>query len=326
MAQKGLISVIVPVYNVEKYISKCIESILLQDYENFECILVDDGSKDNSGKICDDFAIKDNRIIVIHKKNGGVSRARNCGLKEAKGEYVCFIDGDDYVSKEYLSFLRGLIVENGADISLTTCMFGNYSKQTQNKNKKWVLTGESSARELLSYRIPIGCYSKMFKKSLFDKKGGVRFFEDLKIGEGFNFNITCFLQAKKVACSNQKIYYYRRDNQSSAMSSYSEEKANNQMYSMERIEKQLKDAKLACDNEFGYAKWRTESDLYDLIVVCGKKDSKWYSLIRKNIRRGFMLSLKCNVSNKDRLRAFLFLIHPDIIPGIVKLRKKVYIG
>ena len=102
MDDNALISVIVPVYNVENYLYKCISSIITQSYGNFELILIDDGSIDKSGEICDSFSEKDNRIKVIHKVNEGVSSARNYGLKQARGEYICFVDSDDYVLNDYL--------------------------------------------------------------------------------------------------------------------------------------------------------------------------------------------------------------------------------
>ena len=96
-----LISVIVPVYNVENYIAQCIESVIKQTYTKFEIILVNDGSKDNSGKICDEYALKDERIKVIHKENAGVSSARNVGIKQSKGQWITFIDSDDWVEEKY---------------------------------------------------------------------------------------------------------------------------------------------------------------------------------------------------------------------------------
>lgn len=94
--EQALISVIVPVYNVEKYLPECVESIISQTYDNLEVILIDDGSTDRSGKICDEFAEKDSRIVVIHQKNSGVSAARNRGLDLCRGEYISFVDSDDY--------------------------------------------------------------------------------------------------------------------------------------------------------------------------------------------------------------------------------------
>lgn len=104
-----LISVIVPCYNVEEYLPKCIESILNQTYRNLEILLVDDGSPDNCGRICDEYAAKDSRIRIIHKKNGGLSDARNAALDVMTGEYVTFIDSDDYVSDDYVEYLYKII-------------------------------------------------------------------------------------------------------------------------------------------------------------------------------------------------------------------------
>ena len=112
------ISVIVPVYNVEKYLRKCIESILNQTFREFELILVDDGSTDSSGKICDEYALKDSRIKVIHKENGGASSARNAGLDVAKGEYIGFVDSDDWIEMDMYGELYRLIKENNTDISV----------------------------------------------------------------------------------------------------------------------------------------------------------------------------------------------------------------
>lgn len=110
--ENALVSVVVPVYNVEKYIARCIESILSQTYENLELILVDDGSSDQSGAICDEYAHKDNRVTVIHQKNAGVSRARNAGIDQAKGEFLFFVDSDDWVEPEHIQTLLPIDGEN----------------------------------------------------------------------------------------------------------------------------------------------------------------------------------------------------------------------
>ena len=110
------ISVIVPVYNVEKYLSRCVDSILNQTFTDFECILVDDGSPDNCGKICDEYAKKDKRVKVIHKQNGGLSDARNTGLDIAGGEYIYFLDSDDYVEYNLLEKLNDTICVCNAEM------------------------------------------------------------------------------------------------------------------------------------------------------------------------------------------------------------------
>ncbi len=112
-----LISIIIPVYNVERYLRECIDSIIAQTYKNLEIILVDDGSSDKSGEICDEYSKKDSRIKVIHKKNGGLSDARNVALDIAKGDYIGFIDSDDYIEKDMFQILYNLAEEYNAEIS-----------------------------------------------------------------------------------------------------------------------------------------------------------------------------------------------------------------
>ncbi len=114
-----LISVIVPVYNVEKYLRECIDSILSQTYSSFELILVDDGSGDSSSAICDEYAAIDKRIKVIHKENGGLSSARNAGLAKASGKYICFIDSDDFVTEDYLDKLYNTLIVSGSDVAFS---------------------------------------------------------------------------------------------------------------------------------------------------------------------------------------------------------------
>ena len=116
---KELISIIVAVYNGENYLNQCIESIVNQTYKELEIIIVDDGSNDSSYNIIKKYGERDDRIKIIHQLNGGVSMARNAALDVAKGEYIAFIDQDDYISKEYIEYLHKLIIQNNADISLT---------------------------------------------------------------------------------------------------------------------------------------------------------------------------------------------------------------
>ena len=122
-----IVSIIIPIYKVELYLERCIQSVLMQTYHNLEIILVDDGSPDLCGEICEDFAQKDSRVRVYHKQNGGLSDARNYGVEQAHGTYITFIDADDYVAPDYVEYLVGLLVKFDADISCC-CMI----KTTEN--------------------------------------------------------------------------------------------------------------------------------------------------------------------------------------------------
>lgn len=117
MANDNLVSVIVPVYNVKSYLEECFESICCQSYQNIEIILVDDGSTDGSGELCDDLATRDGRAVVLHKDNGGLSDARNAGLRLAKGDWISFIDSDDYVSPVFIEVLLNAALDTGCDIA-----------------------------------------------------------------------------------------------------------------------------------------------------------------------------------------------------------------
>ena len=135
MIEEKKISVIVPIYNVEKYLEKCINSIVFQTYKNIEILLIDDGSTDKSSYICEEWKKRDSRINVVHKANGGLSDARNCGLNIASGEYVCFIDSDDYIENDYIEKLYKILIENKLRVS--QCGI-NYINENDKKLKQIV--------------------------------------------------------------------------------------------------------------------------------------------------------------------------------------------
>lgn len=177
MSTTPLISVIVPVYNVEKYIARCVESIACQTYPNLEIILVDDGSPDGSGKICDDFAERDDRIKVIHKRNGGLSSARNAGIDASNGQLIAFVDGDDYVAPEMYETLYGILTENNADMSICDCEFVEENGKTiEDKSpeiKSEVLDKAQALERLNPLLYPywkyVTAWNKLYKKELFDE-------------------------------------------------------------------------------------------------------------------------------------------------------------
>lgn len=207
--ENPLISVIVPVYKVERYLHTCIDSVLNQIYKNLELILVDDGSPDNCPIICDEYAAKDIRVKVIHKENGGVSTARNVALDNAQGEYIAFLDGDDFWHSEYLKILFDLCIKNDADIAQCNFIRGFETVFPDIYKTAKVKTFDNHTIFLKGYAKIIVC-AKLYKRYLFD---GVRMPE----GKYFEDDFTTwkwYYRAKKIVVTNQPLYYYTQNNQS----------------------------------------------------------------------------------------------------------------
>lgn len=322
---KKIVTIIVPVYNVEKYLDKCIESILYQTYKNLEIILVDDGSTDNSGKIIDEYAKKDTRIVVIHKENGGVSSARNAGLNNSTGDYICFCDADDYLMNDYVEYLLNMALTNDVDIALTKNMFSNFNNKQATKDNIEKYTGERTAIDILSYNIPIGVYCKIFKRE-FLNKNNIRFLPEIFIGEGFNFNVDSFQRASKVAIGYRKVYFYRRDNETSATTKFSIEKWKNGLNAIEIMKKRLAIKSPRLLRAWKFAKWRTNVDVYSLLVTSDTKDlyKDFYIDCKKFGKKYCYLAFLNPTSKKEKVRAIMMLFFPSLIPKLVIYRRKKY--
>ena len=199
------LAVIVPVYNVEKLLPRCLDSILAQTFRDFTLILVNDGSTDGSGKICDEYAKKDERIRVIHKENGGVSSARNAGLDAADGEYITFIDSDDAIPQEYLETLYGAASGSGADIAVCDVVMINGEEETGRFScKHSTMTGVEGLELLLSRReINSGPYAKLIKSKTIS---GIRF-PKMKTYEDMIFNIAIFSNVQKIVNCHTEYHY-----------------------------------------------------------------------------------------------------------------------
>lgn len=212
----SLISIIVPIYKVENYLEKCIESILNQTYKDIEIILVDDGSPDNCGKICDEYAKKDKRIKVIHKQNGGLSDARNFGIDLATGEYIIFVDSDDYIDRNMCRILLNYAKKYDADI--VSCNFKDVyvnnvekiNKQCINKNLEIV----SNIKALYKYFLKnttdmVVVWNKLYKKKVFFDEKNVRFPKG-KLHEDMYTTYKLYYYASKIVFIDDILYYYFR--------------------------------------------------------------------------------------------------------------------
>lgn len=204
----NLVSVIVPVYKVEKELTRCLDSILSQTYKNLEILIVDDGSPDRCPQICDTYAKKDHRIKVFHKENGGLSSARNYAIERASGDYIAFIDSDDWVEDNFIELLLNNLLKEQADLSIVGYIFAWDSGKVQGNtigNEYEVMNTEQAIRELfIQKKFQCMVCTKLYKKELFNQ---VRFpegklFEDIAIG------LDIFKQCHKVVFDGQQKYYY----------------------------------------------------------------------------------------------------------------------
>jgi len=203
-----LISIIVPVYNVEKYIHQCVDSIINQTYKNIEIILVDDGSPDNCGKICDEYAEKDSRIKVIHKENGGLSDARNHGIDAANGEWLMFVDSDDYILPDMAGKLLCVAKENNVRMAVCGVILFDDEKEYVPSHLT-VDKGVYSAEDIFANNIPtsfVVAWNKIYDKHLFDEYR----FEKGRIHEDEIAAHHLIGQCDRVAVTEEKFYRYRQ--------------------------------------------------------------------------------------------------------------------
>ena len=300
-----LLSVIVPVYKTEKYLDKCINSIVNQTYKNLEIILVDDGSPDNCPQMCDEWAKKDGRIKVIHKENGGVSSARNCGLDIAVGEYVAFVDADDYAEPNmYEVLLQGLEEYNVpvAECSVfreyengTTERWGNADAEYEYVNKEDVLKRLLLSRDLLI----MSTWNKLFRSEAINS---IRFDESIRINEDLLFVFQVFSNIDRHIFINKSLYHYIY-----RISSASHKKNQEAMFDELKVLDELKN--ISPDSLMQYCIYgdviRSFSKLQELLVSDSLTEEV-FSFLRKRI-----------LDNKE------FVFSSPIVTSAIKFKTKV---
>ena len=207
----SLVTVILPVYNVEKYLKKGIESVLSQTYENLEILLVDDGSTDSSGIICDAYAVLDKRVRVIHKENGGLASARNAGVLEAHGQYIAYVDSDDWVEPDFIERLLNACIEKSAEMSICRYrdVYDEKSVSHEEENFQMVWTGKDAVNHRIldedKYRIGTTAFNKFYKRELVADMC----FPEGKYYEDIVYGVQAMLRAKRVVYINKALYNYR---------------------------------------------------------------------------------------------------------------------
>lgn len=313
MKKMKLVTVIIPVYNAEEYLDRCIKSVINQSYKNIEIILVDDGSTDNSGSICDKYKDVDKRIKTIHKENAGVSEARNSGLEMASGYYINFVDADDYIDKDMIRKLVTAIENTKSEIAI--CNY-YYNKSTNLEN---TMSVTNIMEKILSKKYFRGyVFNKLYKKELINK---IRFHSDIYIAEDLLFNCEYLLKCKKCSYLNEKLYYYC-DNKNSTLNKKINSKYLTIIDAYEKIEKIYKEnyseiieklyediLKIICDIIYRNSKNCEEERLNIMDLMPQKK--KYYKIL--------MNSKKISIYKKAEI--YIYSKFPIFIGNLRSLKK-----
>lgn len=292
MNRNPKISVIVPVYKVEQYLSLCIESILSQSFVNFELLLIDDGSPDNCGKICDDYALKDNRIRVFHQKNKGVSQARNLGLDEAQGDWIAFVDSDDRLHNKAFQIL----VSHASD-DIDIVKYSHATERVFNSSfiESQYIPETCSLKESIDKNIRFAfVWECLFKREIVDKYN-LRFSEEIKYGEDQEFCCKFMMHANTVQVYNIPLYCYvlRSD---SAMGTRCRTEKINSLKRIKMIIEYSDDLRSESLNEFllkTYYYWIL--DFFCAIIRCSfLRDN--FTILNEDYREIYPNIIKCGYS------------------------------
>lgn len=327
------VSVILPIYNVEKYLARAVESVINQTYTNLEIILVDDGSTDSSGKICDDMSLKDNRIKVIHKPNGGVSDARNAGKNLSIGRYILFVDPDDYIDENMIEVLVNNIQEYDADVSCCQYMDvydNNKFPQFSNMAIKKFINREEFLKEYLrdSYITASVC-TKLMKKEVSDKID----FPVGKVYEDAFYHLELAKVADKFICITKPLYYYYHRTNSITTKPYRKEN----MYAIEAYNNYLEYIENTYDGKLKKSLKKSalfrlihaNFGVFDKIIMLDEyKNIPEYAEIKKFLRSNvYKMFLDRNFSISRRMGGLILLINDNLYKKVVlfdKQKKKIY--
>lgn len=264
--EEDKVSIVVAIYKSEKFLDKLIKSIIAQTYKNLEVFLVDDGSPDNSDEICDRYAEQDDRLHVIHKKNGGACEARNVGMEHCTGKYLTIIDGDDWLAQDYVEYLVNLIKMPGVDMALTDNIFTTRDQVQNEEDHVQVITPEEATVQLIC-KLDIGPWNKLYKLDNI-RKNNISFSVPWS-GEGLYFTVMAAQHSKKIAMGHRKIYNYRMNNAGSGLTHYNVQMGTNALWNIKHIGECLVVRTKRTTNAVNWHIWK--NNYFTLTLIVGSK-------------------------------------------------------
>lgn len=305
------VSIIVPIYNVERYIEKCVMSLIKQDYSNIEIILVNDGSPDHSAAIINQLALHDSRIQIIHKENGGVSSARNAGILEASGDYIMFVDGDDWVEPNYVSYFLNLLKNNNCSVGMDTKNF--YAGSTQTENKTYTVSAEKAIEWIYMGKLFVAVWNKIYNTA-FLKENAIYFNDEIWYGEGMLFNIEVLQFCDKVAIGEKSVYH-QTVNPDSAMRSFNLKSNLCGIRSLELQKGKWAKVNDRIEKAWDYHRYCFNRSILDGLVRANmaQKNKVLYSECKSNIRKDIKLPLAADISLKQKLSWIAYAVATDMM-------------
>lgn len=304
------ISVIVPVYNTEKYLKRCIDSILNQTFTDFEVLLINDGSTDSSGAICDEYAKKDSRVRVFHKENGGVSSARNLGLRSFFGEWVMFIDSDDFISLDYFIIMYYTVIKYNIKILFSHLILDDGIVKTYKKR--------DALNYLIEGEIPTSLWLGIYHNEILQEEflnENIHFFEDLE------FQYRLIAKVEYVGVINRSFYFYEKREGSANNSVFNEK-----ILSCLLIPDSLKNV-LGSNQQYEDLSVLVLKQTFFYLLKSDKVESKYYSIIQQKIKDTFPIWFKSRkISRKVKLLFYLSLISVDKVCDYFRYYYRRHIG
>lgn len=321
-----LITIIVPIYNVEKYLQRCIDSLINQTYYNIEILLINDGSKDNSLSICKKNSLKDIRIKLISQENHGLAYTRNIGIQYAAGKYIMFVDSDDYIHPQMVEILHRNLKKENAEISSCGHLEIYTNGFTDILNKKRIYknyTPEEALQVFLfTHEIDVVCWNKLFLKSLFDNI----YFPEKKLFEDHYTIYKILDKAHKIVFDSTPLYYYCKRNDSIGGNKYSTKN----LQLKDAIEEECKyiishHPAIQSDIKIGEIFWLIV--LYNKMMLANQIDKKFEHNLQKKIKKHIILIIKSNHINKIKKIQFLsFFINKSLYKFLYTYYVKKYRG
>lgn len=311
MEENEKVSMVVAIYKSEKFLDKLITSIINQTYKNIEIILVDDGSPDDSGKICDEYAKKDVRIKVIHEENSGACAARNNGMKIATGDWLVIIDGDAWLEPDYVEYMLSLVHETNSEMGMSTEIFTTRDRNQTKEDKIECWTSEYAAAQIILPYIAIGPWNKIYKTEML-RKNNLTFSRPWS-GEGLYFSSFAAQYANHVGVGHRKVYNYRLNNTNSGLTHYNLKMGTNAAENIRYIKENLVIKTPLLINACNWHIWKNYNFILFLIIATDSKKENigLYKDCMKSNRNLFIsANLKADLKLKTKIKNLIIGLFP----------------